>query len=182
MPLRFREDRTTQAAARLLRHAGGQLPHISLIKLLYLADRRALLSLGRPISYDRYASLDHGPVLSRTFDLISSEPRPGIESYWRDHISPPENYEVRLIKNAPGDQLSPAEEAILDEVFQEFGNWDRWKLVEYMHTLPEWRDPHGSSVPLFLKDILIHEGMDDAEVKAREEDLAAEALASQLFE
>src|SRR5438876_12443906 len=114
--LKFREDRTTQAAARLLKRRGGRMPYLSLIKLLYLADRKALLELGRPISYDLFVSMPHGPVLSRTLDLITGEPDPKDPSYWRKYISGPENYHVRLLSEAPNDRLSTAEETILDRV------------------------------------------------------------------
>lgn len=181
MRLRFREDRTTQAAGRLLRKAGGRLPHISLIKLLYLADRRALLELGRPISFDRYASLPHGPVLSRTLDLISSEPLPEEPSYWRDYISAPDNYEVELVRETPNDQLSPAEEAILDAVFAEFGGMTRWELVRFAHTLPEWRDPQGSSTPIPMKSVLLHQGVSEEDAEAILGDLAAASYAERIL-
>lgn len=42
MRLHFREDKATQAAARLIKHAGGTMNHMKLIKLLYLAEHRAV--------------------------------------------------------------------------------------------------------------------------------------------
>src|SRR5947199_6070444 len=99
--LRFREDKTTQAAARLLKRRGGRMPYLSLIKLLYFADRKALLELGRPISYDLFVSMPHGPVLSRTLDLITGEPDPKNPSYWGKYISEPENYHVRMLLDPP---------------------------------------------------------------------------------
>ncbi|MGH7718763.1 MAG: hypothetical protein ACREON_07970 [Gemmatimonadaceae bacterium] len=50
MPLRYREDKTTQAAARLIEREGGEINVMKLVKLLYLAERRALLEWGRPIT------------------------------------------------------------------------------------------------------------------------------------
>jgi len=181
MGLRFHEVKTTQAAGRLLKSAGGRLPHISLIKLLYLADRRSLFEHGRPISFDRYASMPNGPVLSRTLDLISSEPLPGEPFYWREYISPPKNYEVRLVKVVPNDQLSPADEAILDAVFAEFGHWDRWDLVKYTHDLPEYEDPEGSSSPIQVRSILLRQGISEEDASAIEEGLEAEGLAERLL-
>jgi len=49
MILRFQHERATQAAARLLQRRGGRMSYMKLLKLLYLADRKALLSVGRPI-------------------------------------------------------------------------------------------------------------------------------------
>ena len=46
------------------------MEYIKLIKLMYLVDRAALNERGWPISTDVYVSMAHGPVLSRTYDLI----------------------------------------------------------------------------------------------------------------
>jgi uncharacterized phage-associated protein len=178
--LRFREDKTTQAAARLLKRGGGRMPYLSLVKLLYFADRKALAQLGRPISYDLFVSMPHGPVLSRTLDLITSEPDPDKPSYWREHISAPEAYDVKLVKEPVGDRLSPAEEAILDEVYRKLGNLDRWRLRDLSHQLPEWIDPQGSSVPIDIRDILVHQGITEEGAKAIIQDLVAEDSAESL--
>lgn len=180
MPLRFREDRATQAAARLLRLHRAQMPYLKLIKLLYLADRKALLELGRPISYDLFVSMPHGPVLSRTYDLILGEPE--ADSYWRRFISAPENYEVHLLGEVPNDRLSPIEESILDAVFAEFGWMDKWALRNYTHSLPEYHDPDGSSVPISIREILIGQGVGEEDAKAILEELGAESFTAHLLE
>ena len=180
MFLKYREDKTTQAAGRILRLSGGRMPYMSLIKLLYFADRRALINHGRPISYDFFVSMPHGPVLSRTYGLIIEEPDPDQPSYWRTYISEPDNYKVELTQDVPNDQLSPAEEEILDQVSQEFGHLNQWQLRDFAHTLPEWRDPHGSSVPIDLGDILTNQGLSAEEAEAIVEELAAAQAAAEL--
>lgn len=65
MRLRFNDRKATQAAALLLQLRGGKMSYMKLIKLLYLADREALLQWGRPITTDRYVSMNRDPVLSR---------------------------------------------------------------------------------------------------------------------
>lgn len=152
----FDEKKTTQAAALLLRLRGEKKMHyIKLIKLLYLADRTALLKWGRPITYDHYVSMDNGPVLSKTLDLITDELKPGKDSFWLEYISEPKHFVVNL-KNDPGqDELSEAEINLLKEVFEKYGKMDRWKLIEdVMHQLPEWINPHGSALPIDYRDIL----------------------------
>jgi uncharacterized phage-associated protein len=181
MALTFREEAATQAAAYLLRCSGGSLPYIKLLKLLYLADRKALLELGRPITFDRYVSMQHGPVLSRTYDLMVAEQAPGELSYWREHISEPRDYAVQLRGEAPRGALSPAQEAVLDATFQEFGGMDRWALVDFTHTLPEWQDPHGSSLALPLREILRAAGVDDDDAQAIEHDLQGEDSLARLL-
>jgi len=71
--LPFNERKATEAAARLLKLRGGTMSYMKLIKLLYLADREALLRWGRPISTDRYVSMDRGPVLSHVLNLVTDE-------------------------------------------------------------------------------------------------------------
>ena len=91
----FRQDKVTQMAARFLNLAGKQMPYLLLLKLLYLADKEMLLKWGKPISYDQWVSMDWGPVLSTTYDLIKGPPI-GQSSYWADHIKNVGRYDVRL--------------------------------------------------------------------------------------
>jgi uncharacterized phage-associated protein len=150
---------------------------MKLIKLLYLADRKALLELGRPITFDRFVSMPHGPVLSRTYDLITAEPDPEEVSYWAKHISPrTPDYEVRLIAETPTDQLSPAEELVLEAIFTAFGHLGRYQVRDYTHTLPEWHDPHGGSIPISVREVLVVQGVDAEDAKAIAEDLESETF------
>ena len=174
MPLRFREDRAAQAAASLLKLRGGTMSYLKLIKLLYLADRQALTELGRPITYDRFVSMQYGPVLSNTLNLISTEPDPEAWSYWHTYISAPRDWEVALLREAPVDQLSKAEEGILRKIFAQFGHMTRWDLVKYTHGLPEYEDPQGSSVPISLRRMLIGTGRTEEDAAAIEQELEAE--------
>jgi uncharacterized phage-associated protein len=165
MSLRFDEAKATQAAALFLRLRGGCMSYLRLIKLLYLTDRAALLRWGIPVTTDHYVSMDHGPVVSRTYDLILEDmPKPG----WAEYISPPPlgEYEVRLRKEAPTDRLSRAEEQLIREVFDQYGQRSRWQLVDYVHTLPEWKNPHGSSIPIPIREILKAGGEDEDEIRA----------------
>lgn len=150
--LRFNEAKTTQAAALLLRLRGGRMHYLKLLKLLYLADRAALLRWGFPITYDRYVSMNNGPVPSRTYGLIVDE---GGNEYWRRYISAPMgDYEVEAISEAPQGLLSRAEENLLADIFSLHGRKDRWSLVDETHKLPEWRHPKGSSEPIEIGAIL----------------------------
>jgi uncharacterized phage-associated protein len=158
------------------------MSYLKLLKLLYLADRKALIEHGRPITFDRYVSMDHGPVLSQTYNLIVGEESPGEHSYWRDFISEPDRYDVHLVKDAPNGALSAAQERVLDELFAEFGRMSRWDLVHFTHTLPEWVDPHGSSVPIALRDVLRGAGVEDDEADAMAIDLAGEDALERLLQ
>jgi uncharacterized phage-associated protein len=181
MVLQYRQERATQAAARLLKARGGRMSYMKLLKLLYLADRKALLEHGRPITYDSFASMDHGPVLSQTYNLMVAEESPEGHSYWRQFISGPDHYEVSLLSDAPRGELSRAQEDVLDATFAEFGKMGRWELVDFCHTLPEWSDPKGSSVPISVREVLRAGGVDAEAVEAVEEAMAADDALAQLI-
>jgi uncharacterized phage-associated protein len=164
---RFREDKTTQAAAILLELSGGRMNYMKLIKLLYLVDRTALSSWGQPVSFDLYVSMNQGPVLSRTLDLINEGRRPGHTSYWNEHISSPQGYSVRLIHPTDADKLSDAEVDLIHEVYEQFGHMDKWDLVDLLHReLGEWKHPHGSCTAIGYEDILKAVGKDETELSA----------------
>lgn len=150
------------------------MSYMKLIKLLYLADREALARWGRTITTDSYVSMKHGPVLSQLLDLITEGPNPGEgDTVWTRHISEPEHFEVSLKSDPAGDLLSEAEDELLDEIYRKFGRLTRWQLVDFVHTLPEWKDPKGSAFPLPIADILRAQHKPAEEIRAIEEDLKA---------
>ncbi|HZL52374.1 MAG TPA: Panacea domain-containing protein [Terracidiphilus sp.] len=164
MHLQFDETKATQVAAYFLKLRGGQMHYIKLIKLMYLADREALLRWGVPISMDKYVSMDNGPVLSKVLNLITEDrPKP----VWSQFISAPlDEYEVRLLRPAPTDTLSRAEENLMCEIFEKYGYLNRWDLINnVMHKLPEWQNPNKSSIPIHLREILKAGGETEDEIR-----------------
>ena len=147
----FLEEKTTQIAAKLIQKAGGKLSYLALLKLLYFADKQMLLEWGVPMTYDEWYAMPHGPVLSRTYNLIKGDfVGSGI---WSAHIHR-NGWDVELISD-PGDALtSEAEDKIVDTVFGEYGRKSRWELRDLTHELPEWSDPGGSSNPITYREVL----------------------------
>ena len=176
MMLLFDEAKATQAAARLLTLRGGTMSYVKLVKLLYLADREALIRWGRPITMDRYVSTDNGPVVSRIYDLIRNEPLPNSFHVWRKFISSPENYEVRLLGDPGCGVLSNPERELVDEVFAEHGRQSRWKVVDFTRSLPEWTYPDGGALPIDYRDILKAAHRTEKEISAAEDALEYAAL------
>lgn len=181
MPVSYREDRATQAAARLIELHGGSINVMKLIKLLYYLDRTALLRWGRPITFDFYFSLNHGPILSVTLNNINAQPGPYAPEYWSQYIGERRGYDVQLIRKAPVDQLSPVEEKLIEEIFDTYGGMDEWQLSDLSHRLPEWTYPEGSNRPIAIEDILRGENFSDEEVAEIVEGLEAEAVAQRLL-
>lgn len=181
MTMRFNEKKATQAAARFLNLANGRMNYMKLIKMLYIADREALLRWGRPITTDVYFSMKHGPVLSEILDLIDEGPNPILgETFWSRHISK-EDYDVSLKADPSDDQLSEAEEELINEIFGKLGHLDKWKLVDIAHGFPEWQDPEGSSIRIDYADILKAGNKTPDEIHAIEDELAALSVAEALL-
>jgi uncharacterized phage-associated protein len=181
MKLLFNEAKATQAAARLLRLRGGRMSYVKLIKLLYLADREALIRWGRPLTTDSYLSTDAGPVVSRISDLIRNEPSPNSAKIWRKFISGPEDYEVHLLGDPGTSELSPAEEELIGEVFCQHGQDSRWALVDYTYGLPEWTCPDGGARPIEYRDILKAAHKTEPEISAIEDQLESLALGERVL-
>gem|GEM_PF-236814 len=165
--LPFNEKKATQAAAYLLKLGGGTMNYMKLIKLLYLADRKALLIWRRPITTDQCVSMKCGPVLSQIYDFIKKDGN----TVWEKAISRLGQYDVSL-KHDPGDDaLSEADTTVLDEIFWEYGEICSSRLVDVTHELPEWKDPGRGATPIRYSDILKAEGADKSEVEMFEEEL-----------
>ena len=172
----FNEAKATQAAARLLTLRGGSMSYIKLIKLLYLADREALIRWGYPITTDCYVSMDIGPVVSRIYDLIRNEPPLHSVWIWHKSISDPEHYEVHLLSDPGSSELTHPEQDLIDEVFARHGRQNRWTVVDYTRRLPEWTHPDGGALPIAYRDILKAADKTESEISVVEEALECAAL------
>ncbi len=155
----FDEQKVAQTAAFFVRHEGGRMPILKLMKLLYLADRESIKRYGLPISGDKYASWKHGPILSSTYSLMTGD-SDSAQFGWDYWISDRENHEVALVRDSSREFLSDLSDAdvdVLEAVWSSFGHMTRWEIRDYTHDkrfVPEWEDPNGSVKPLHLKSIM----------------------------
>ena len=150
--------------------------YMKLIKLMYLIDRASLLTRGRPLTYDTYVSMPHGPVLSATLDLINEGPDDN--SPWGRLIERARDpYCVTLKVDEPSDELSEKEEEIVNKVYERFGYMNRYKLRDMLHdVLPEWHDPQGSSRAIEYRDILAAGKKTSKEIAQIESEIEGVAL------
>lgn len=169
--------KAAQVAGYLLNKAGGSEYLILVLKLMYIADRRFLNEKGRAITNDEYYSMDNGPVLSRTYNLMKGASADDSHDGWHSWISPRSGHKISLLKeiedNYDFDELSRAEMAMLDSVFDEFAHWNRFKLCDETHNFGEWRDPHGSNRPIDLREVFTAQGRDEETA----EDIIADIIA-----
>lgn len=172
MTFRFNEAKTTEAAVLFLKKNNAAMNYMKLIKLLYLADRAALLSWGRPITGDSYVSMKKGPILSNVLDLINSGADPSHKSLWHQFISAPSKYNISLRKEPVFDELSKREKKAIEKVFEEYKGCNQWEMVDICHkNLPEWKDPGGSTFPIYIKDILRALKKTDKEIQQLEDEV-----------
>ncbi len=69
MTFDFDIRKTIAAVAFLAQKEDGELDMFLSLKMLYLADKRALILWGKTITGDRFVSMQKGPVLSLIYNL-----------------------------------------------------------------------------------------------------------------
>jgi len=163
--LKFDEAKATQAAARFVAKSGGKMSHLALVKLLYIVDREALARWGRPVTGGDYYSLPYGTAISQSVDLMKRIEGFEEPSFWTEHLTKMGN-EMHLRSAAGEDELAPAELELIDEVFEKFGHLEKWELCQLTHDFGEWTDPHGSSIPIGVDEVLFHVGKKGEEISA----------------
>lgn len=145
----FNETKSAQMAAYFLGKNAGSMPYLKLLKLLYLADREAMRVTGDSISGDHFVSMPHGPVLSRTYEVINQSASSDV---WDTFIASDRDWKVKLRKpfvRGDLDELSDQDIKILDSIHHQFGGMKKWELRNWTHEhCAEWEDPNGSSFPI----------------------------------
>lgn len=166
----FSSRKAAQIAAFFLEKNGNRINVLKLMKLLYLADRESFQRYGEPISFDMFISMDNGPALSKTLNLINGFVKGEESANWEDWISDRDSHDVSLKKTFhidDLDELSEAQIEILDFVWKQFGWMNQWELVDYTHNnCPEWENPYGSSTPISEKNILTALAVPEEEIEA----------------
>lgn len=163
------EEATAQAAALFLLKAGGPMPHLKLMKLLYIADRESYRRRGSPITGDEMVSMPHGPVLSRTLDLMKGA-APSAPNGWPRYVCRVNQHAVTLAHGVTEEtflgKLSRADRWVIDDVWERYGAMSQWELRDLTHTFPEWEDPRGSSKPIERYTLFRAVGMTHKEAEA----------------
>ena len=144
-------DRASQALLWLIRAHGGAMEKIQAIKMMFFADRLHLARYGRPITGGHYVAMKHGPVASELLDSINRQGFSGITMS-----------EVILYSEGKVnyDELSESDIEVLREVYDTYGDMDKWHLRDLTHHLRCWKEAYGGggssySLPYedFFKDL-----------------------------
>jgi uncharacterized phage-associated protein len=166
----FNFDRTLQAAAYLLKKAGGRpTTYLRLIKMLYIADREYLAENGYTITGDQAVAMQYGPVLSHVFDLVRG--KDSQSDRWQESICTGRRHGLRLVSDPGTGDLSRLAVRKLDSVFERYGNLSPHRVVELTHNFPEWQENYRemTSTPIGWRDILRAQGKADMESIVQEQ-------------
>lgn len=146
----YNARKAAQAAAYYALKAGGEINVLKLVKILYLTEREFMIRYDDPMFYDRFVSMDHGPVPSITLNLIN-----GLNESedWSEFLSGRSGHDIGVANDNISvdslDELSRADIDVLADLWEKFSGFNRYQLRDYTHKYcPEWEDPHGSSTPI----------------------------------
>ena len=151
----FNEEKAAEAASYLLSLNNGSMPYMKLLKLLYISDRIFLSQYHASITTDFYYSLPRGPVATAIFDCIKHPEDFPSDSPWNKSIATDQpSYSVILKKPFVAEWTSEVEREVMSSVYEKYKDQDQFSISELTHSFPEWKNPEGSRIPLFIEDIL----------------------------
>lgn len=179
---RLDNAKLVQAAAFLLRRYGGFITRRRLLKLLYIADRELLRETHRSLTGDRAVAMEHGPVLSHTYDLLKGTAT-GADA-WDRHVQQVAPFTHRLVGDPGVGRLSRAELAKLGEVFERYWWIDDDELSALTHDFPEWRrnePPPKGTRPIPTEHVLEAVGLTPADRERAGAEAHADAELDALF-
>jgi uncharacterized phage-associated protein len=144
-----------QAAAVLLRQHDDRMSRLRLLKLLYIAEREMIAKTLRPMTGDRISAMDHGPVLSQTYDLIK---RNHLHSpQWDQYIAQRGPQDLSLIADPGVGRLSRLEIETLVQVSEHRRMMNDYDIAMETHDFAEWaknKPLPGGSMTIPLEDLL----------------------------
>jgi len=162
----FDHLKSVQTIAYFVRKAGGSEHKLKLIKLVYLADRLSFQRRGKPLNFDSYFSLPHGPVASSALNGMDHNLN---DPAW-DSLAQAENRkDVTIAADVAEDHLSRADRSILDETWNEFGGMTAWEIRDWTHkNCPEYVEVGpAASLSIDISEILAQVGINDPDNSAR---------------
>lgn len=154
MMFTFDIKKTVASAGYLLALGGGNTTVLKLVKMLYYADRMALQSWHRTITGDNFYSLENGPIVSTTYDLIKGTGPKKLQSAWDQYVGARQHNTVPLVRMPDTTVLSEQEKQTLAAAFAKIAPMRTGQVIEWFHTFPEWKDPQGSATRIDPRSIL----------------------------
>lgn len=153
----FNERKAAQAAAFLVWKHEGELDYRRLVKLLYLADREALLCRDFPICGGNLWSMRQGPVLGDVMRCVKHQLGHG--RVWDQFLAPKEpDHTIRLrSEEFDTNELSDSEILIIEAIHAKFGQMSDEELLAHVHGLPEYTHVERGRFPILIERLLAEE-------------------------
>ncbi len=122
----------------------GKADKLTIIKLLYLADKCHLVRLGRTITEDEYYAMNYGPVGSLAKDILTNYDdnitfSESESEYIKNLINPVDKYYYEYKTGVINQALSESDYESLDIILAKYSNLSSDELVKLTHNYPEWK-------------------------------------------
>lgn len=129
-----------QALYYLINSNDKKYDKLSLLKLIFFADRYHMRKYARSITDDTYYAMQYGPVASNVknildFDFLSEDEKNYIEKY----LSKEEKYYSVTNHSEPLEMLSDTDKEALEFAIENFAHNKTFDLVDMTHNYPEWK-------------------------------------------
>lgn len=124
-----------------LQSKSGVSDKLSLLKLIFFADRYHIRNYGVSMLQDDYCAMTLGPVCSKTYDLIKKGLYyDGLTEDGKDFVDENLfcNKDIVSVKDTGLEQLSVSDLEALDFSVSTFGKFSPYQLSEITHAYPEW--------------------------------------------
>ena len=174
---KYDEEKATQVAAFLLQQSSNSMDLLELTKIMYNIQREAIKRWSFPITYDEICSMEHGQVLSDTYDNAKPFNR---REYWDEYIGREEDV-LFLKKSCPTGQLNRAEMSLIKEIYSRDKEKGLDKLLTEHHHYPEWVNPGTSSKATDYETLLKALGKTPEQISTFKNDMGSEAYLKELI-
>ena len=127
------------------RSNGGNIANImSILKLLFFAQRYHLRKYGRLIADDKFVAMKHGPVESLAYDIMKGNykqiKKEADKDFASEILEPLGQRNIRIKKDIESyDELSDSDIEALEFACDKFGDMEQWQLVDETHKYIEWK-------------------------------------------
>jgi uncharacterized phage-associated protein len=158
----YRSEKAAQVVAFFLLKGGGKMDKLKIVKLLYLAERESAEHRGRPMLYDEYYSLKHGPVCSNSLNGLNG----GLDTeVWSLYIAKDGRKDVYVCHGVSFeklDQISRSDQLIVNGVWESFGWMTASQIRNWTHQhCPEYVEVEKGRLPITLRQMAIAIGYPD---------------------
>ena len=124
-----------------LQSRSGISDKLSLLKLIFFADRYHIRNYGIPMLQDDYCAMTLGPVCSKTYGLIKKGLYyDGLTNEGKAFVDGNLfcNGDIVSVKDTGSEQLSASDLEALDFSIANFARFTPYQLSEITHAYPEW--------------------------------------------